>query len=742
MSLFTPLLLFLLTLSASRGALLNQEGDYAVTDLFAQKRYGEIVRLARVKVLDSEYETLLVAKSYEKLGLIHQSNRVLRDIFFQKSRYRVYAAYLLGLNLSRQKDYSGAIRWYRNVIDMSGSGGSYLPSADRKAIAHAALMRLREIASTGSDAYEPALKALSKAASRFHVAHYHLGVLALGKGNLNGAAAAFIEIIRSGEDLAYTKRALEIISGDFRLVERAQSNGLQKQELVRLCLQQGLFRNALIVSYSIPYDADVARLRALCFYSMEDYAAAALLYGEYYAQYKDPEGLLSASLSYYKAGNKAQSRTFFYGYQKERKPDSPESPEAAVLKLRLEREEISPEDYLRNAGDFVRAQSSNPGSDRALQEAFYFTLVNKRPSLAVSYLKDAYGLIKDPLFRAWGSFVLALYLDGSYYDKAIGEFPGSYYYYMAAKNAVFEGDLVEKADELYSLGRFDEALASYIQLFSKGIGGSVVKTKISVLLGREPPQLYVTEIARLESGEESSILFDLYKAGLHEELAELLELALDEGNNREDMFYYYLLSRVSYDGHRASEGLRSAESMVKMLDQRYLIFLPAEILKLLYPDVYGEEINEYIAGSSIQFDPLLVLSIIREESRYNERAQSARGALGLMQILPSTARWIRKREIRNDDLFNPSLNIQTGILYLGYLTQRFDTQTAVLAAYNGGPGNVKKWLSSSSHGNEMKFVEEIPFAETRNYVKKVLTSYEMYQSLYATPHRGNNSKDS
>jgi soluble lytic murein transglycosylase len=70
------------------------------------------------------------------------------------------------------------------------------------------------------------------------------------------------------------------------------------------------------------------------------------------------------------------------------------------------------------------------------------------------------------------------------------------------------------------------------------------------------------------------------------------------------------------------------------------------------------------------------------------------------------------------------------VLYLKFLSERFGSDAAVLAAYNGGPGNVKKWLSSSEQSDDRKFIEEIPFPETRNYVKKVLTAYEMYRSLY------------
>jgi len=92
----------------------------------------------------------------------------------------------------------------------------------------------------------------------------------------------------------------------------------------------------------------------------------------------------------------------------------------------------------------------------------------------------------------------------------------------------------------------------------------------------------------------------------------------------------------------------------------------------------------------------------------------------------------RRRGVRLDraDLLDPGINIRTGVLYLNFLSRRFGSDAEVLAAYNGGPGNVKKWLAVSDHGDERKFTEEIPFPETRNYVKRVLTSYAMYRSIY------------
>ena len=87
-----------------------------------------------------------------------------------------------------------------------------------------------------------------------------------------------------------------------------------------------------------------------------------------------------------------------------------------------------------------------------------------------------------------------------------------------------------------------------------------------------------------------------------------------------------------------------------------------------------------------------------------------------------------KRNISNDDLFDPATNILYGTTYLRYLLDRFQNETATaLAAYNAGPNAVSTWLKDSSYSSDGKTLHTIPYAETRNYVKKVLDYYKEYR---------------
>jgi len=156
-------------------------------------------------------------------------------------------------------------------------------------------------------------------------------------------------------------------------------------------------------------------------------------------------------------------------------------------------------------------------------------------------------------------------------------------------------------------------------------------------------------------------------------------------------------------------------------------------IKILYPIEYEEIISKY--SKEYKLDPLLVASIIRVESKFNRNAVSHKGARGLMQISRITGNWAAKelkiREYNENMLFIPQINIKIGCWYLNKLREQFsDNLILILAAYNGGSGNVSKWITQHKY---FEFtVERIPFPETRNYIIKVNRDYKIYKYLYST----------
>ena len=156
------------------------------------------------------------------------------------------------------------------------------------------------------------------------------------------------------------------------------------------------------------------------------------------------------------------------------------------------------------------------------------------------------------------------------------------------------------------------------------------------------------------------------------------------------------------------------------------------IKRYIYPYKYSEIVNEF--SYKYNLDPFLVLAVIKTESNFNKEAESNKGAKGLMQIMDSTGEWIASK-VGVDD-FNPNMlyeaevNVEFGCWYLNNLLNEFDDLSLALAAYNGGSGNVTKWLNDPEYSNDGESLTYIPFKETKKYVDRVSTRYNIYKFLY------------
>ncbi len=136
-----------------------------------------------------------------------------------------------------------------------------------------------------------------------------------------------------------------------------------------------------------------------------------------------------------------------------------------------------------------------------------------------------------------------------------------------------------------------------------------------------------------------------------------------------------------------------------------------------------------------RLDPALIAAVIYCESKFEPRP-SAAGAEGLMQILPETAYYLAKlsggRTFTSADLASPSVNVAYGSYYLRYLLDHYDgNEMLAVAAYNGGLANVDRWVAQAQAAGRELTIEEIPFPETREYVRRVLGAEQVYRSDYA-----------
>lgn len=163
-----------------------------------------------------------------------------------------------------------------------------------------------------------------------------------------------------------------------------------------------------------------------------------------------------------------------------------------------------------------------------------------------------------------------------------------------------------------------------------------------------------------------------------------------------------------------------------------IVFLPA-VARRIYPLKYTNFIVKY--SNQYDLDPYIVVAVIKAESSFNTKAKSPKNAFGLMQITPTTAEWAAKEmkinDFNNSKLNDPEFNISMGCWYLNNLKGEFGgNMDLVLAAYNGGRGNVQKWLNDTSHSKDGKNLHYIPFKETDKYVKRVKVNYNIYKFLY------------
>ena len=164
--------------------------------------------------------------------------------------------------------------------------------------------------------------------------------------------------------------------------------------------------------------------------------------------------------------------------------------------------------------------------------------------------------------------------------------------------------------------------------------------------------------------------------------------------------------------------------------------IKGKAFSLLYPQKYTEQVQR--SSSEFGVDEALVYSVIRTESGFRPEVESSAGAIGLMQLMPSTFDWLQEKldgEIRYDvnALKDPDINVRYGSYFLSILLDRYggDIRTAS-AAYNAGTTTVDGWLNDPNYSQNGTSLTTIPYEETSHYADKVAKTYDMYKKLYYT----------
>lgn len=156
-------------------------------------------------------------------------------------------------------------------------------------------------------------------------------------------------------------------------------------------------------------------------------------------------------------------------------------------------------------------------------------------------------------------------------------------------------------------------------------------------------------------------------------------------------------------------------------------------MRFVYMWDYQQDIITYSQKNKV--DPFLVAAIIKNESNFKHKAVSKVGAVGLMQIMPDTGRWIAAQMglegYKDTDLYQTRTNIRMGCWYLGELDHEFKHNLAlVMIAYNAGRGQTRAWMQQYGWDDNFNDLKAIPFPDTREYVAKVLQDRDKYYLLY------------
>jgi soluble lytic murein transglycosylase len=232
-------------------------------------------------------------------------------------------------------------------------------------------------------------------------------------------------------------------------------------------------------------------------------------------------------------------------------------------------------------------------------------------------------------------------------------------------------------------------------------------------MGTDPRFLAGVELLRMGLGGAEAELLAIDRRGLTEDAARLLMEALQRTGRERAAAY---VARTTLGA-----GLTGG------IDAR-----TAEVWQATYPRPFRQQVERWAKASRIDAD--LLQALIREESLFNPWARSSTGAIGLTQLMPRTAREVAaglRMRVTTAALHRPDLNIRLGAAYLGDLLAQLDgSRVLAVAAYNAGPEAVWRWIRARPDAEVDEWVEQIPAAETRNYVKHVLGSYGAYRLVY------------
>ncbi len=612
-----------------------------------------------------------------------------------------YATYYIGLSQLRQSQAADARRTFDKILDRKPNGNVAISAAIGAGVA-------AEASGDPAGALKFYERIVDHKGAITEDVLVRLGRAALATGDRKKAADAFVRVYY---EFPLTDNAT-VAAAQIPALQDQISRNSYKLDIGRAQLLFGARRytEARAAFHALQPlvegdDKELADLRvAECDFNLKQYAAAR-------------DGVRPYLES---ASRKAEAR-FFY--------------------LSSLRELGDHEKYVAQTESLVADFPDSSWSEEALNNLATYYIVASEDALATKAFREMYQTFPtgQRAERAAWKYGWASYKNGDYaetvrvFEGAALAFPRSDYrppfLYWAAR-AHYKLDAAAQADARLRLVYTDYANSYYgrlaeRQLSSRGGVASLADVRRAV---HDTPAIAAPPLQPIAT---DAVIRLLLANGLYDEALGELRFAQRAWGNAPR-----LDATIAWVYHEKGE-LRRAIGLMRRAYPQHLTArgqLPAEMLQVIYPLTYWESIRRHSATYGL--DPYLVAALIAQESTFDPGIKSVANAWGLMQLVPATGRRLAKsvgiRRFTTASLTNPEINIRLGTLYFSRLVQQFGGTYYALASYNAGESRIVRWKAERPGLDEDEFIDDIPFPETQNYVKRILGTAEDYRMLYGS----------
>jgi soluble lytic murein transglycosylase len=413
--------------------------------------------------------------------------------------------------------------------------------------------------------------------------------------------------------------------------------------------------------------------------------------------------------------------------------------EARYFHLAAIRELGNHAEYVRLARGLVRDFPDSPWAEEALNGLGTHYILVGQDDTATDVFGELYRRFPTGAWaeRAAWKYGWWQYKTGAYaeaarvFEQASADFPRSNYrpsfLYWAGRA---HGRLGARgpADARMRLVYTDYGNSYYGRLAERSLRAGNPKATELVLHASAPPALPASVPASLPNGRTIRLLV---AAGLYDEALDELRYAQRVAGPSPaiDATIAWIFSRQGE--------LRRGINLMRRTYPQFLTAsgqdLPVEILEVIFPLTYWESIQRHSKVHGL--DPYLIAALIAQESTFDPRIKSPANAVGLMQIVPATGRRMAQaagiRKFTPAMLTDPEINMRLGTLYFARLVKQFGGTHYALASYNAGESRIVRWKAERPGIDQDEFIDDIPFPETQNYVKRILGTAENYRMLYA-----------